>query len=731
MACGKQKMRVWAGAAAVTAMGIAASSAMALPKVAIVAAANASPTHANYTDPQAKLMGTGLFDLVDVIPVTAATPSLASLMTYDAIIVWSNSSFLDGNALGDVVADYVDAGKGVVVTTFATTESQDNRFLGGRFASGGYSIILPGGGTVTGATNVGTAHAPTHPIAAGITNISSGTAGRPSDTRMLGHGVRVLEWADGKPLVTVSTTFPKRVDLGIYPPSSTAASSNWLATTQGAQLMGQALVFASGASAASVPPVASVIASPSFATQGSLIGILAHVAGGANPASTGVSVTANLSAFGGSSTQPLNAQGDGSYAVNLSVPAAQPLGLATIMLTVTDAQGRSSNSPLTLRVYPAMGPGFDIEVEPNESKSTASQAVISHGQGVFGFTSGSSTAVVGDASADQFLVKTGLLPPGIYRHRMIITTSGGAGHTGTIRGLTQSAGVISVDSNGTIQTSSATTSPTRFNQWYGFGHQEQVYYRVTGSAATTGEYVSTLETTPVTPIDAGAPFTPGSITIERAAGVTTTLDMVVYDSSFNAYSDALSEGTNPLTRTYPAGTYYLGVSNVNTADHRATPPDSPARNNVVMDFAGAVANSVTTLVPSMSVTFTDAGGQRTVSASKDGPFDVVWIKFTVGAAQEVCCRGTTCLLVDTGTCAGTAGGSTATVVGPACTGNTVAGCCYADYDHINGRTIDDIFIFLNAWFAASPYTKVGGNGVDTPVIDDIFVFLNVWFAGCS
>jgi hypothetical protein len=54
--------------------------------------------------------------------------------------------------------------------------------------------------------------------------------------------------------------------------------------------------------------------------------------------------------------------------------------------------------------------------------------------------------------------------------------------------------------------------------------------------------------------------------------------------------------------------------------------------------------------------------------------------------------------------------------------------CRADFNGDTRVTIDDIFIYLNAWFAADPRADLGGDGLN---IDDIFVFLNLWFAGCA
>jgi hypothetical protein len=118
--------------------------------------------------------------------------------------------------------------------------------------------------------------------------------------------------------------------------------------------------------------------------------------------------------------------------------------------------------------------------------------------------------------------------------------------------------------------------------------------------------------------------------------------------------------------------------------------------------------------------------------SKDNRY---WFKLTssnpCAVTNVYCCRGTTCTSVAAGTCTGTTAGTAFTEVSSCGTGATTATCCFADYDHNGARTIDDIFVYLNAWFAASPYTKVGGDGMATPSIDDIFVFINNWFAGCN
>jgi hypothetical protein len=66
--------------------------------------------------------------------------------------------------------------------------------------------------------------------------------------------------------------------------------------------------------------------------------------------------------------------------------------------------------------------------------------------------------------------------------------------------------------------------------------------------------------------------------------------------------------------------------------------------------------------------------------------------------------------------------------------------CIADFDCSGAANLDDIFIFLNAWFAGCNGTQPGApclgrtcdvNGLNGVNLDDLFIFINVWFAGCA
>jgi hypothetical protein len=114
----------------------------------------------------------------------------------------------------------------------------------------------------------------------------------------------------------------------------------------------------------------------------------------------------------------------------------------------------------------------------------------------------------------------------------------------------------------------------------------------------------------------------------------------------------------------------------------------------------------------------------------------------------VCCRGSTCSTAYASAADCTAAMDTvapATVLSrfinatsacnspvttPGSLGNTVVPCCYANYNHNSSIEVQDIFDFLNDWFAGKKAAIVGGNGTSgTLQVQNIFDFLNSWFAG--
>jgi hypothetical protein len=358
------------------------------------------------------------------------------------------------------------------------------------------------------------------------------------------------------------------------------------------------------------------------------------------------------------------------------------------------------------------GSGVYTEVEDNDSKIRANRILsLQAGQSITGVTQGVETTP-GVNSADYFRIRTAAaVPLRIYQHRLVLT-SATAGHVGSIRGLAQ---LLSEIQNGTdVQTqgSTATTSPARMNQWYGFGKQEDIYYRVAGTAATTAAYSAAYSRTSVTPLVASRNFASGTITISSAGqGHTTDTDLWLYDSQLSALPGLGNDDVpgqpgslSVLTANLTPGDYYVAIAPYNLANHHSSPTvNEDWTNGNVMDFADCVVQDTATLGVNVSFSIADSAGTATVAATRAGAFEVVWVKFTV--SQPACPAD-----VDGGAGNGTPDGAV---------------------------TIDDLLYFLIAFEQGISDADLDNDGdatVGVPdgavTIDDLVFFLARFEAGC-
>lgn len=98
--------------------------------------------------PVVDIASTGLFSAAEITVLypQGATPTLVDALgepLFDAVLVYSNGAFDDPEGLGDVLADFVDAGGGAVLATFCFATSAQYR-IGGRIVGEvGYSPFVP------------------------------------------------------------------------------------------------------------------------------------------------------------------------------------------------------------------------------------------------------------------------------------------------------------------------------------------------------------------------------------------------------------------------------------------------------------------------------------------------------------------------------------------------------------------------------------------------------------
>jgi len=194
-----------------------------------------------------KLEGTALFDTVDQFDANVATPTQATLQEYGAVLVFSDgTAFANNVALGNVLADYVDSGGGVVVGIFSFDPGR-NFSLSGRFLSDNYFAIPPGPRTSGGFVGLGGFDAD-HPLMNGINSFNGGSGSyRQVSGAVVSGATIVARWSDNRPLVVSrKINGTRRVDLGFFPVSSDDNSAFWNASTDGDLIMANALLYVMG-----------------------------------------------------------------------------------------------------------------------------------------------------------------------------------------------------------------------------------------------------------------------------------------------------------------------------------------------------------------------------------------------------------------------------------------------------------------------------------------------------
>lgn len=151
------------------------------------------------------------------------TPTLAELNQYDSVLFWSNYYPANASLLGDLLADYVDAGGLVVRATFVGWQVPDV----GRIGTTGYAPFISGRSYPYSSACLGS-YDSNSPIMAGVTNVC-GSYYRGDWNSTLDVGAQlVASWNDGRPFVGINGE-GNVIDISLFPNVATFghASGNY------------------------------------------------------------------------------------------------------------------------------------------------------------------------------------------------------------------------------------------------------------------------------------------------------------------------------------------------------------------------------------------------------------------------------------------------------------------------------------------------------------------------
>lgn len=156
---------------------------------------------------------------VDTFDSSAATPSQATLDSYDLVVDNGDESYSDPVTYGNELANYLNSGGALIQFTFDNWDSS-GAFPTGEFALGGYAPFVPGP-QMNSLTTLGTL-APS-PLLTGVTGITT----QFNTTDALAPGATLLAtWADGRNAIATKgrvESVTASLDSGTFTPISQAA----------------------------------------------------------------------------------------------------------------------------------------------------------------------------------------------------------------------------------------------------------------------------------------------------------------------------------------------------------------------------------------------------------------------------------------------------------------------------------------------------------------------------
>lgn len=186
----------------------------------------------------------------NAVQVEAVNPNteglaLQTCLQFDAVLVFSSSGFSDPDEVGDVLADYIDAGGGVVVAAIAG--DSDSHGVGGRYDRADYHAMRRGERSHDARHTLGRKLVPDHPVLLNVSSFDGGPQSwRVKTAVSSSSSSRLLaEWEDGIPLLAerlIRGRFSS-LSLNIWPPSRAISKDGWETFSDGDRLLSNSLFY--------------------------------------------------------------------------------------------------------------------------------------------------------------------------------------------------------------------------------------------------------------------------------------------------------------------------------------------------------------------------------------------------------------------------------------------------------------------------------------------------------
>ena len=231
-------------ATAAVAVALAAQSAAAAPIKSLILGGYDNATVAAVKNDL--LTGDARFDLPNSASANLSTlPTLSYLSQFDSVLVFTDSQSVNLTDLSNLLGNYVNAGGGVVISTFWGQQADS---AGGLLNSTGYNPLTTPTGLAYTAHTLG-AYTAGHPLMNGVTSLSSDRFNGDYLPGLDAGATLVASWDDGRPLAAYNAA-GNVVAITLYPNVVTFGN----ATGDYRRLFANGLAFAAGDSQVAAVP---------------------------------------------------------------------------------------------------------------------------------------------------------------------------------------------------------------------------------------------------------------------------------------------------------------------------------------------------------------------------------------------------------------------------------------------------------------------------------------------
>ncbi|KAJ3425297.1 btb (poz) domain-containing 2a-related [Anaeramoeba flamelloides] len=180
------------------------------------------------------------------------TPKFSNLKSFDVAFVYSaDENFRSPKRLGDLLAQFVEDGGGVVICSINCLDSNDQKQISGRFGNNEFLPFKKSPTIEANSVGLGEISEPSHPILTGVSKFDGGSFSYHIDAQKVNPNSKcIVRWGDGSILAAEriwnhqnTKHFGRTITLNFWPPNTRIDENCWVEETDGDLLISNSVDY--------------------------------------------------------------------------------------------------------------------------------------------------------------------------------------------------------------------------------------------------------------------------------------------------------------------------------------------------------------------------------------------------------------------------------------------------------------------------------------------------------